>query len=599
MRLPPIGSPGLFHEAITRELYPLVQFILKHSKQKARETESSPTKPRDDEPPAEPVPAEPVPAEPVPAEPGADSAHTEPGAASDADAEAPAPAKDTGGGDEPERTRKPRRRGGRRRRRPRRTAEDEDAKPAPEESKPAAEAARDDWDPASYVVEPEEGETRFTDLDLPAPILHAIADLQFKYCTPIQTQTLPITLTGRDIKGQAQTGTGKTAAFLITMFSRFFHDPAPADRAPGTPRALVLAPTRELALQIEKDAHDLGKYMDLKTIAVFGGMDYRKQQRYLESPVDVVIATPGRLLDFKQNQDIHLNKVEVLVIDEADRMLDMGFIPDVRRIVFSTPPKTRRQTLFFSATLTTDVHRLAEQWTRLAESVEIEPEHVAVDTVDQRVYIVTAHEKFPLFLNLIDRENAERVMVFANRRDQTRKLTELLRRYGISCAMLSGDVPQTRRIKTLDQFRSGAIRVLVATDVAGRGIHVDDVSHVVNFTLPQDPEDYVHRIGRTGRAGASGISVSFACESDAFQIPAIEEFIGNDLPCLHPDDDWLVLPPEPELTAEQKRQLAEHRERDDRAAGRGGRSGGGRSRSRGPQGHGTGGGRHSRSSRGR
>ena len=267
----------------------------------------------------------------------------------------------------------------------------------------------------------------------------------------------------------------------------------------------------------------------------------------------VVIATPGRLLDFKRRQDLHLSRVEVMVIDEADRMLDMGFIPDVRQIIHSTPPKTKRQTMLFSATLTPDVVRLARQWTRDAVSVEIEPEQVAVDTVNQIVYIVTTKEKFPLLLNIVQRDDAQRVMVFANRRDQTRKLTELLEQYGISCALLSGDVPQTKRVKTLERFREGDFRVLVATDVAGRGIHVEGVSHVVNFTLPHDAEDYVHRIGRTGRAGATGTSISFACEADAFQIPAIEEYIGNELECVHPEDDWLVAPPPPPRSASTKR----------------------------------------------
>jgi ATP-dependent RNA helicase RhlB len=275
-------------------------------------------------------------------------------------------------------------------------------------------------------------------------------------------------------------------------------------------------------------------------------MDYEKQRRQLHGkPVDIIVATPGRLLDFKRRRDLDLRKVEMLIIDEADRMLDMGFIPDVRQIVFSTPHKDKRQTLFFSATLTPDVTRLSASWTREPVSVEIEPEQVAVDTVEQVVYIVTTDEKFALTYNIITRKKLERVLVFCNRRDETRRLAEMLDRYRINCAVLSGEVPQKKRIRTLENFKAGKIRVLVATDVAGRGIHIEDMDYVINFTLPRDPEDYVHRIGRTGRAGAEGTSISFACEEDSFYLPAIEEFIGRALHCVPPEDEWLKVPPAP------------------------------------------------------
>lgn len=396
------------------------------------------------------------------------------------------------------------------------------------------------WTPEDFSVPVEEGKVRFHDLNLPVPVLHAIADLGFQYCTPIQGQVLHYTLGGHDAIGRAQTGTGKTAAFLLTIINDLLRNPSEEERYAGEPRALILAPTRELALQIAKDAKALTKYTDIKVLSVLGGMEYDKQRQQLrQGLVDIVVATPGRLIDFAGKQDIYLDQVELLVIDEADRMLDMGFIPDVKRIVRMTPAKTHRQTMLFSATFTRDVINLATQWTMGAVRVEIEPEQVTTDRVEQQTYIVTADEKVTLLYNLIEQQNLDRVMVFANRRDQVRKLTDTLKAHHISCALLSGDVPQDRRIKTLEGFREGRIKVLVATDVAGRGIHIDGVSHVVNFTLPDQPEDYVHRIGRTGRAGASGISVSFASEDDAFALPAIEAAIGKKLDCIYPPEELL------------------------------------------------------------
>ncbi len=401
------------------------------------------------------------------------------------------------------------------------------------------------WDPESYVVPVEEGKLRFADLKLPRPVLHAIADLGFQYCTPIQQRVLKFTMAGHDAIGRAQTGTGKTAAFLLTILADLLKTPADEERYTGEPRALILAPTRELALQIAKDAAALTKYTGLKVVTVLGGMDYDRQRKQLtEDFVDILVATPGRLLDFASKQDVYLDRVEILVIDEADRMLDMGFIPDVKRIVRMTPPKVCRQTLLFSATFTRDVINLSEQWTCSAVKVEIEPEKGTTDRVEQLVYITTTEDKYKLLYNLITQKKLERVMVFANRRDQTRKLTDMLRDHRISCALLSGEVPQDKRVKTLENFREGKIKVLVATDVAGRGIHVDGVSHVVNFTLPEQTDDYVHRIGRTGRAGATGTSVSFACEDDAFLIPKLEEAIGRKLPSKYPEEELLVdIPP--------------------------------------------------------
>jgi ATP-dependent RNA helicase RhlB len=275
-----------------------------------------------------------------------------------------------------------------------------------------------------------------------------------------------------------------------------------------------------------------------------GGEDYAKQNRALDArPVDIVVATPGRLLDFVQNGNLHLGAVEVLVLDEADRMLDMGFIPQVRSVVSRTPKKECRQTLLFSATFTPAIIELAQRWAVDPIMVEIEPEKVAADAVDQIVYLVTTADKYNLLFNLIAEPEAEKIMVFSNRRDQVRRLADNLHRNGVECGMLSGEVAQNQRVRTLDAFKSGKIEVLVATDVAGRGLHIDDVTHVVNYTLPEEPEDYVHRIGRTGRAGAIGTSISFACEDDSFLLPDIEEKLGSKLDCIHPEDAMLAKAP--------------------------------------------------------
>ena len=398
-----------------------------------------------------------------------------------------------------------------------------------------------DWSPAQFQVEAREGETRFHDFGLVTSVMHGIADLGFQYCSPIQAQVLPHTLQGHDAIGKAQTGTGKTAAFLITIFNDTLLNPPQGERFVGEPRALVIAPTRELVMQIAADAEELGRHTGLKICTLIGGMDYQKQLNRLQREViDLVVATPGRLIDFMGRRDIYLDRVEILVLDEADRMLDMGFIPQVKRIVRATPQKSHRQTLLFSATFTQDIINLSRQWTFEPIYVEIEPENVAADAVDQRVYMVSSEQRYRVLNNLLRGPDAGSVIVFANRRDQVRRLHEKLRRAGFPCGILSGEIPQNKRTRTLEQFKQGDLKILVATDVAGRGIHVEGVSHVINYNLPEDPEDYVHRIGRTGRAGATGVSVSFASEDDAFLLPDIETLLGHKLECEHPPDDLLL-----------------------------------------------------------
>jgi len=418
----------------------------------------------------------------------------------------------------------------------------------------SSEISTEEWVDAVFKVDLVEGKTRFHELTIPKEILHAVYDLGFQYCSQVQAEVLPKAMNGEDITAQAQTGTGKTAAFLITIFNHVLKQPIKDKRDPGTPRALILAPTRELVLQIEKDARGLGKYIPLSILSLLGGMDYRKQQSILRNEAcDILICTPGRLIDFMQKNLVNLGKVEILIIDEADRMLDMGFIPAVKSIVRNTPAKANRQTMFFSATLTGDVKRLAESWTRQACEIIIKPDEVAVQSIEQITYITTIEEKPTLLYNIIMQKNLERVLVFVNRKDDAKRLKEKFDIYGISCALLSGDIEQNQRIKRLERFREGKIRVLVATDVASRGIHVEAISHVINYNMPQDVEEYVHRIGRTGRAGASGISISFADEDDAYEIKKLEEFLGKKIEFTFPDEELLVAIPEKHKTIEHKR----------------------------------------------
>lgn len=401
---------------------------------------------------------------------------------------------------------------------------------------------RANWTPDQFVVAPMEGKKRFHDFNLPDAIMHAVADLGFEYCTPIQAETIPAALEGKDIIGKAQTGTGKTVAFLMGIITDLLDFPLEDKRGNGEPRALIVAPTRELALQIGSDAEGLAKHAGLHTVSLVGGMDYDKQRRKLrERPVDILVATPGRLIDFINSKDVDLYNVEVLVLDEADRMLSMGFIPDVRTIIRNTPRKgTDRQTLLYSATFSDDIMNLANQWTMEPVVIEIEPEKKTTDNVSQRVYLVAGDDKYKLLRNYIRVNNIEKVIVFCNRRHETRDLAARLEKDGIKAALMSGEIPQQKRLKVLEGFREGDIQVLVATDVAGRGIHIDGVTHVINYQLPEDADDYVHRIGRTGRAGAQGTSICFACEQDSFMIPEVEAETGVKLECVHPEPELLA-----------------------------------------------------------
>ena len=399
-----------------------------------------------------------------------------------------------------------------------------------------------DWSIDEFQVPVEEGKSRFHDYELSPRLMKGIFENGYQYCTPIQGLILPEAVKGKDISGRAQTGTGKTAAFLVTTFKRL-QDNTKVDRKKGYPRALILAPTRELVIQIEKDAKNIGKYCGLNIQSVYGGINYEKQKRQIQDKIlDILVATPGRLLDYKEQGVLHLEETEILVIDEADRMLDMGFIPDMKKIISSIPKKTERQTLLFSATLNKDILRLAAQWTHNPLSFEVKAKEVTSENIEQIAYIATNKEKFPIMYNIIANDLLSRIIVFGNRKDEVAQLTDLFKACGMSCGLLSGDVSQRKRISTLEDLRSGKIRILCATDVAARGIHVDGITHVFNHSLPDDPEDYVHRIGRTGRAGEKGRSVVFATEEDSYIIPKIEGYTKRKLTYINPEEELVTLP---------------------------------------------------------
>ena len=402
-----------------------------------------------------------------------------------------------------------------------------------------------DW-AAPALVSRQEGKAYFQDFALDPRLLKAIVDdLQFVSCTPVQKLALPEALAGNDVTGKAQTGTGKTAVFLISIIQAYLrqNQEEGGQRQPNQPFALVLAPTRELAIQIARDAEELGAYTELRSVAVYGGMDYEKQRRLLSAGCDLVLATPGRLLDYLQQGVLDLSKLKVLIIDEADRMLDMGFIPDVKRIVGHTPPPAQRQTMLFSATLSHDILNLASRWMRAEPKViEIEPEQIVAKGIEEIIYACTSREKLPIILWLLQHDDCGRVLIFRNRRVDVDYLHNKLLQYGIAAEKLSGDVEQHKRLRILEAFRQGSVRVIVATDVAGRGIHIDEVTHVFNYDLPYEAEDYVHRIGRTARAGQEGKAISFAGEDCAFVIPEIETYIGRSLPITQPEEIMLKMP---------------------------------------------------------
>jgi len=400
-------------------------------------------------------------------------------------------------------------------------------------------------------------DTEFSSFDLFPAVRNGLISAGFTHCTPIQALTLPVALMGKDVAGQAQTGTGKTAAFLLVIFQRLLQNTTEQDGR--HPRALVLAPTRELALQIHKDAVLLGSDTGLKMGLAYGGVDYEKQRKTLEDGVDILIGTPGRLIDYFKQHVFNLKQIDVMVLDEADRMFDLGFIADIRYVLRRLPPREQRQCLMFSATLSQRVLELAYEHMNEPELLKVEADQITADNVKQSVYYPANEEKLPLLTGLLRGIEDGRVLVFANTRAATDRVERTLNANDIHAAAMSGQVPQRKRQTLLKKFHDGELPVLVATDVAARGLHIPDVTHVINFDLPQDAEDYVHRIGRTARLGAKGEAISFACENYAFHLPEIEDFIG------YPID---VQQAEPEQMPEIKRAAPKPRRHDNRHGGR-------------------------------
>ena len=416
--------------------------------------------------------------------------------------------------------------------------------------------------------------------------MQGIREAGFVTTTPIQEAALPLALKGKDVAGQSQTGTGKTAAFLIAAFTRLLRTPAPPPSTPAAPRVLIIAPTRELVVQIESDARQLGRFTPFRIHAVYGGIDYAKQRDALAAGCDVLVGTPGRLIDYLKQHVWSPRKVEVLVVDEADRMFDMGFIADLRFILRRLPPPERRQSFLFSATLSFRVLELTWEFMNNPSQITIMPQQKTAERVEQLLYHVGREEKFGLLLGLLRREGGGRILIFSNTREEARRLEDRLTRNGWEARALTGDVDQKRRLRILNDFKDGQLPVLVATDVASRGLHIEGVTHVINWDLPQDVEDYVHRIGRTARAGAGGKAIALVDEASALCLEPIEKFIGQKISVEWPEDDLIL--PEIKPTAEERRRYSEERRarldarrgRDDRGRRRGG------VRDRGPRGGG-------------
>ncbi|MCP3670096.1 MAG: ATP-dependent RNA helicase RhlB [Gammaproteobacteria bacterium] len=412
----------------------------------------------------------------------------------------------------------------------------------------------------------------FSSFGLANEIMQGVEEAGFSLCTPIQAKTIPIAIKGQDVAGQAQTGTGKTAAFLLACFQYLLDNPANQGRKTTQPRAIMLAPTRELAIQIHKDAEVLGKHTGFKLGLVFGGTGYDSQRKQLEQGVDILIGTPGRLIDYFKQNIFNLNAIQVMVLDEADRMFDLGFIKDIRYLMRRMPKPEQRLGMLFSATLSCRVTELAYEHMDNPEEIKIEADKITADNVVQACYMTANDEKISLLIGLLRHMDPRRTIVFVNTKRAADIVWGFLEGNGFKTAVLSGDVPQKKRMSLLKEFQAGNLPVLVATDVAARGLHIPDISHVFNYDLPEDAEDYVHRIGRTARAGASGDAISFACETYSFSLPEIEAYIGHRIK-MQPVTNELLAEIDP-----KSRKYPERGSRNESGRGRprqGGRPGGG------------------------
>jgi ATP-dependent RNA helicase RhlB len=416
---------------------------------------------------------------------------------------------------------------------------------------------------------PHTTDVEFSQLGLDVRLLESLNEHGLTHCTSIQAECLPIALAGKDVAGQAQTGTGKTAAFLLAIMQHLLNKPERPGRKQQQPRTIIISPTRELAIQIHKDAVMLNAHAGLSLGLVYGGVDYEKQRNSLNEKIDILIGTPGRLIDYHKQNVYSLKGIEIVVLDEADRMFDLGFIADIRYMFRRMPPPENRLNMLFSATLSHRVTELAYEHMNSPEKILINPDQVTAENVKQTMYHVANDEKISLLLGLMEKIDPKRSIVFVNTKRAAEKVWSYLEGNGYHSAVLSGDVPQNKRQRLFKEFSEGRLPVLVATDLAARGLHVPEVSHVFNYDLPQNAEDYVHRIGRTARAGASGDAVSFACEEFVYSLMEIEEYIGHKLPASEIVTDMLV-EPKPPVKVERKRSGG---------SGRGRHSGGGRNRS--------------------